>query len=366
MGDRPWGASSSIRAMKTSKQSRNRDSFSSKLTGGPGYRMQGKYGKDLNHFHALPSPDFDDYDVFFPALSGASKSPIEDLSSSATNPRGATSSSTPVSDYDCVEEGSRLERLTVTALNRAKKGRSPLTQEEQNHLESWLVRYRASKADFPNQRGASNNLGVSASVCDLTGQVEASLKDLSPAIKIQIPAERDLIGTASAILGVSETLASENESLDGADEVSKAGDKREEDEGAYPESGTDDIDEVGSESYGKIGDGNILGRTEKREAEIESSPKADPGSLIKKDDESEQEEVTTEEEEESTDVSGEEGSESGDEESEEVGVSEEEASTSSSPFNTSIGPPFATSEATLSSFGEDDGGIPYSGLGLAL
>ncbi|KAL6986698.1 hypothetical protein U1Q18_047207 [Sarracenia purpurea var. burkii] len=254
-----------------------------KSRGSPGYRMQGKYGKDsLNRFHALSSPNFEDYDVCFPALCGASETPIEDMSSSASNLRGA--SSTPVRDYDCAEEGRRLERLTVTALNRAKKGHNPLTQEEVNHIESWLARYRASKADSPNQRGASKYLGVSASVRDLTGQVEASLKDLRPAMKIQIPAKRDLAGIALAF----SVVASENESLDGADEVSKAGDKREEDEGA--------------------------------------SPKADPGSLIKNDDESVQEEVTTEEEEESTDVSGEEGSESGDEESEVVGDLGEEAS----------------------------------------
>ncbi|KAL6988747.1 hypothetical protein U1Q18_014501 [Sarracenia purpurea var. burkii] len=78
-------------------------------------------------------------------------------------------------------------------------------------------------------------------------------------------------GSVSAISGVSETLAPENESLDGADEVSKAEDKREDD-----------------------------------------------GSV--------QEEVTTEEEEETTDVSGEEGSESGDEELEVVGDSGEEVS----------------------------------------
>ncbi|KAL6966173.1 hypothetical protein U1Q18_041095 [Sarracenia purpurea var. burkii] len=239
-----------------------------KSWGSPGYRKQGKYGKDsLNRFHALSSPNFEDYDVCFPALSGASKTPIEDLSSSASNLRGA--SSTPVRDYDCAEEGRRLERLTVMALNRAKKGHSPLTQEQVNHLESWLARYRASKADSPNQRGAPKYLGVSASV---------------PAMKIQIPAERDLAGIALVVSAV----ASENESLDGADEVSKAGDKREEDEGA--------------------------------------SLKADPDSLIKNDDESVQEEVTTEEEEESTDVFGEEGSVSGDEESEVVGDLGEEAS----------------------------------------
>ncbi|KAL6953347.1 hypothetical protein U1Q18_040894 [Sarracenia purpurea var. burkii] len=189
--------------------------------GSPGYRKQGKYGKDsLNRFHALSSPNFEDYDVCFPALSGASKTPIEDLSSSASNLRGA--SSTPVRDYDCDEEGRRLERLTVMALNRAKKGHSPLTQEQVNHLESWLARYRASKADSPNQRGAPKYLGVSASV---------------PAMKIQIPAERDLAGIALVVSAV----ASENESLDGADEVSKAGDKREEDEGASPKADPDSL-----------------------------------------------------------------------------------------------------------------------------
>ncbi|KAL6965363.1 hypothetical protein U1Q18_047205 [Sarracenia purpurea var. burkii] len=127
--------------------------MNSKPRGSPGFRKQGKCGRDfLNHFHAISSPDFENYDECFPSLSGAkSKAPIKELSSAVNIPRGATTSTVPLSVYDYAEEGRRLERLTVVALKRAKIGRSPLTQEEANHLESWQARYRASRAQNPNQ-----------------------------------------------------------------------------------------------------------------------------------------------------------------------------------------------------------------------
>ncbi|KAL6960204.1 hypothetical protein U1Q18_046004, partial [Sarracenia purpurea var. burkii] len=138
MGERPWGASSSIRAMKTSKQSRFRDSF----RGSPDFQEQGKGGNDLNRFHVLSSVD---YEVCFPSLPGViSKAPIKEVRSAGNfcEPCGVTTSTDPVSDW--VEEGRRLEKLTVAALNRAKKGRSKFSQEEIDNLESWLARYRAS------------------------------------------------------------------------------------------------------------------------------------------------------------------------------------------------------------------------------
>ncbi|KAL6962892.1 hypothetical protein U1Q18_037854 [Sarracenia purpurea var. burkii] len=138
MGERPWGASSSIRAMKTSKQSRIRDSF----RGSPGFQKQGKGGNGLNRFHVLSSGN---YEECFPSLPGViSKAPIKQVRSAdfSREPCGVTTPTDPVSDW--VEEGRRLEILTVAALNRAKKGRSKFSQEEIDNLESWLARYRAS------------------------------------------------------------------------------------------------------------------------------------------------------------------------------------------------------------------------------
>ncbi|KAL6966897.1 hypothetical protein U1Q18_032692 [Sarracenia purpurea var. burkii] len=126
-----------------------------------------------------------DYDEIFPSLSGANpKAPIKERSIVVNESRGATISSEPVRDYDCAEEGRRLERLTMVALKRAKTGRSPLSQEEVNHLESWLARYRASN-DQTNQiiqSVASNLLGVSA---PLTDQV-----DPAPTIQVSAISEK--------------------------------------------------------------------------------------------------------------------------------------------------------------------------------
>ncbi|KAL6965366.1 hypothetical protein U1Q18_036422 [Sarracenia purpurea var. burkii] len=148
MGDRPWGASSSIKALKNSNQSRHRGSSKSKhvwdgvISPGNRFQKQGKGGNDVNRFHALSAPDFEDYEECFPSLPRVSKAQIKEVRSAVkcSDPSGVTTF--PVSDR--VEEGRRLERLTVKALNRAKKGRSKLTQEEVANLESWLARYRVS------------------------------------------------------------------------------------------------------------------------------------------------------------------------------------------------------------------------------
>ncbi|KAL6957181.1 hypothetical protein U1Q18_041898, partial [Sarracenia purpurea var. burkii] len=172
MGDRPWGASSSVKAMKNCKQARNR-------LGDFSYGSRDRTNRSSkNNFGVLANLD---YDEIFPSLSGANpKAPIKERSIVVNESRGATISSEPVRDYDCAEEGRRLERLTMVALKRAKTGRSPLSQEEVNHLESWLARYRASN-DQTNQifqSVASNMLGVSA---PLTDQVD-------PAPTIQVSA----------------------------------------------------------------------------------------------------------------------------------------------------------------------------------
>ncbi|KAL6984477.1 hypothetical protein U1Q18_017855, partial [Sarracenia purpurea var. burkii] len=72
------------------------------------------------------------------------QAPIKEVRSAGKyyEPCGVTISTEPVSDW--VEEGRPLERLTVAALNIAKKGCSKFTQEEIDNLESWLARYRAS------------------------------------------------------------------------------------------------------------------------------------------------------------------------------------------------------------------------------
>ncbi|KAL6956901.1 hypothetical protein U1Q18_040609 [Sarracenia purpurea var. burkii] len=172
MGDRPWGASSSVKAMKNCKQARNR-------LGDFCYGSRDRTNRSSkNNFGVLANLD---YDEIFPSLSGANpKAPIKERNIVVNESRGPTISSEPVRDYDCAEEGRRLERLTMVALKRAKTGRSPLSQEEVNHLESWLARYRASN-DQTNQifqSVASNMLGVSA---PLTDQVD-------PAPTIQVSA----------------------------------------------------------------------------------------------------------------------------------------------------------------------------------
>ncbi|KAL6955539.1 hypothetical protein U1Q18_048275 [Sarracenia purpurea var. burkii] len=124
--------------MKTSKQSRIHDSF----RGSPGFQKQGKGGNSLNRFHVLSS---EDYEECFPSLPGViSKAPIKQVRSAdfSREPCGVTTPIDPVSDW--VEEGRRLEILTVAALNRAKKGRSKFSQEEIDNFESWIARYRAS------------------------------------------------------------------------------------------------------------------------------------------------------------------------------------------------------------------------------
>ncbi|KAL7002399.1 hypothetical protein U1Q18_003553 [Sarracenia purpurea var. burkii] len=121
----------------------------SKLEGSPSFQKQGKCGNDFNRFHAPSSPDFEDYEECFPSLPGVnSKAPIKEVrfSVKCCEPRRVMTSTNPVSDYDRVEEGRRLEKFTVAAFNRAKKGSIHLTQEEVDHLESWLARYKASNA----------------------------------------------------------------------------------------------------------------------------------------------------------------------------------------------------------------------------
>ncbi|KAL6958430.1 hypothetical protein U1Q18_040367 [Sarracenia purpurea var. burkii] len=95
----------------------------------PGFQKQGKAGNDFNRFHALSYHEVQDYEI------KEGRSAVI-----SCEPSGVTNST--VSDR--VEEGRRLERLIVMALNRAKKGRSKLTQEEVDHLELWIARCIAS------------------------------------------------------------------------------------------------------------------------------------------------------------------------------------------------------------------------------
>ncbi|KAL6967068.1 hypothetical protein U1Q18_032869 [Sarracenia purpurea var. burkii] len=93
--------------MKTSKQSRFRDSF----RGSPGFQKQGKGGNDLNRFHVLSS---EAYEECFPSLPGViSEAPKKEVRSA----------------------GKRCEPCGVT---------TSTDLEEIDNLESWLARYRAS------------------------------------------------------------------------------------------------------------------------------------------------------------------------------------------------------------------------------
>ncbi|KAL6958370.1 hypothetical protein U1Q18_040307, partial [Sarracenia purpurea var. burkii] len=113
----------------------------------PRVHKQGKGGNDINRFHALSFPDCDDYEECFPSLPGANtRAPLKGSSTAVKVSAAFRGVTTPIGGYDLVEEGCRLERMTVVALNGARKGRSPLNQDEISHLENWLARYRASIA----------------------------------------------------------------------------------------------------------------------------------------------------------------------------------------------------------------------------
>ncbi|KAL6973424.1 hypothetical protein U1Q18_027605, partial [Sarracenia purpurea var. burkii] len=130
---------------------------STKFRGYPSVHKPGKSGNDsrvlFNRFHALSSPDFEDYEECFPSLPGANtRAPIKELSTVVKVCEAPHCVTTSIENYDHAEEGRRLEKMNVVALNRAKKGRIPLNQDEISHLETWLVKYRASNAQNPNQK----------------------------------------------------------------------------------------------------------------------------------------------------------------------------------------------------------------------
>ncbi|KAL6961542.1 hypothetical protein U1Q18_039313 [Sarracenia purpurea var. burkii] len=125
----------------------------SKFRGSFGYQKQGKSGnvRFPNRYHALASPDLVDEECF-PSLSAAiprapTKVSRTDMKIGESSPSGMTSTG----DYDRAEEGHRLEKLIVAALNRAKQGHSPLSQEEINHFQTWLANYRAANAQNQSQ-----------------------------------------------------------------------------------------------------------------------------------------------------------------------------------------------------------------------
>ncbi|KAL6981288.1 hypothetical protein U1Q18_022918 [Sarracenia purpurea var. burkii] len=172
----------------------------SNLKGSSGVQKQGKGGNDFNRFHALSSPNFEDYEQCFPSLPRVSKAQIKEVRSAVKccEPSGVTTSTVPVSDR--VEEGRRLERLTVKALNRAKRGRSKLTQEEVDHLESWLARYRAS-----NDQSV---FAAPAAICDKRDNAqmpdkmalsESKEEQVSGVDKVKIEMEASTVEVESAV-----------------------------------------------------------------------------------------------------------------------------------------------------------------------
>ncbi|KAL6984525.1 hypothetical protein U1Q18_017902 [Sarracenia purpurea var. burkii] len=121
----------------------------SKFRGSFADLKQGNSGnvRSPNRYHALASPDLEN-EVCFPSLpTTIPRAPTKD-------PRIAVKigeSSTSTGDYDHAEEGRRLEKLIVAALNRAKKGLNPLSQEEVNHFQTWLANFRATNAQNQSQ-----------------------------------------------------------------------------------------------------------------------------------------------------------------------------------------------------------------------
>ncbi|KAL6971641.1 hypothetical protein U1Q18_031321 [Sarracenia purpurea var. burkii] len=134
----------------------------SKFRGSFGYQKQGKSGnvRFPNRYHALASPDLVDEECF-PSLSAAiPRAPTKVSRTDMKIGESSPSVMTSTGDYDRAEEGHRLEKLIVAALNRAKQGHSPLSQEEINHFQTWLANYRAANAQNQSQDsrlGGSNS-----------------------------------------------------------------------------------------------------------------------------------------------------------------------------------------------------------------
>ncbi|KAL6956647.1 hypothetical protein U1Q18_049029 [Sarracenia purpurea var. burkii] len=125
----------------------------SKFRGSFGYQKQGKSGnvRFPNRYHALASPDLVDEECF-PSLSAAiPRAPTKVSRTAMKIGESFPSVMTSTGDYDHAEEGHRLEKLIVAALNRAKQGHSPLSQEEINHFQTWLANYRAANAQNQSQ-----------------------------------------------------------------------------------------------------------------------------------------------------------------------------------------------------------------------
>ncbi|KAL6962861.1 hypothetical protein U1Q18_037822 [Sarracenia purpurea var. burkii] len=125
----------------------------SKFRGSFGDLKQGKSGnvRSPNRYRALASPDLEN-EVCFPSLPAAiPRAPTKDPRTAVKIGESSPSIMTSTGDYDHAEEGRRLEKLIVAALNRAKKGLSPLSQEEVNHFQTWLANYRAANAQNQSQ-----------------------------------------------------------------------------------------------------------------------------------------------------------------------------------------------------------------------
>ncbi|KAL6957246.1 hypothetical protein U1Q18_040504 [Sarracenia purpurea var. burkii] len=125
----------------------------SKFRGSFGYQKQVMSGnvRFPNRYHASASPDLVDEECF-PSLSAAiPRAPTKVSRTAMKIGDSSPSVMTSTGDYDHAEEGHRLEKLIVAALNRAKQGHSPLSQEEINHFQTWLANYRAANAQNQSQ-----------------------------------------------------------------------------------------------------------------------------------------------------------------------------------------------------------------------
>ncbi|KAL6956910.1 hypothetical protein U1Q18_040618 [Sarracenia purpurea var. burkii] len=125
----------------------------SKFRGSFGYQKQVKSGnvRFPNRYHASASPDLVDEECF-PSLSAAiPRAPTKVSRTAMKIGESSPSVMTSTGDYDHAEEGHRLEKLIVAALNRAKQGHIPLSQHEINHFQTWLANYRAANAQNQSQ-----------------------------------------------------------------------------------------------------------------------------------------------------------------------------------------------------------------------
>ncbi|KAL6981850.1 hypothetical protein U1Q18_023467, partial [Sarracenia purpurea var. burkii] len=253
----------------------------SKFRGSTGDLKQGKSGNARvpNRYQALASPGLEDYEECFPSLPVANlTAPTKDSRTAVKigeSPRSVTTSS---GVYNFAEEGPRLEKLTMAALNRAKKGRSHLSQKEINYFQTWLANYRAA-----NAQNLSQNSQPVVSKCTscpvLGGEGIAAVSEVAAqmiqAVKVELSSE--------GVLKVFDiSLPSEKMISEAAESGAETGGKDFDVEGEGIEGGEDvEVENIGQSApaagvaiavaVGEVEAGDTNGEAEPEDSEIDDS-----------------------------------------------------------------------------------------------